>query len=50
MTPGYRKNGRVPAGAEPLQVTNPHAAGIDVHSQVHFVAVQPPGSTSPVAD
>ncbi len=41
MTPRYRKNGRVPAGAEPLQVANPHAAGIDVHSQVHFVAVPP---------
>src|SRR5262249_22542012 len=28
---------------EPLRVKNPHAAGIDVHAEVHWVAV-PPGS------
>jgi transposase len=31
--------------AEPLRVQNPHAAGIDVHAGVHWVAV-PPGSAS----
>jgi hypothetical protein len=32
--------------AKPLRVTNPHAAGIDVHAAVHWVAV-PPGSCPP---
>ncbi len=41
MTPHYRPDGQVPAHAEPLQVANPHAAGIDVHAAVHFVAVSP---------
>ncbi len=27
--------------AEPLRVSNPHAAGIDVHAAVHWVAVPP---------
>jgi transposase len=31
--------------AEPLRVQNPYAAGIDVHAEVHWVAV-PPGSAS----
>jgi transposase len=32
--------------AEPLRVQNPHAAGIDVHAEVHWVAV-PPGAAPP---
>jgi hypothetical protein len=36
-TPRYRREGRVPALPEPLRVTNPRAAGIDVHSDVHWV-------------
>jgi hypothetical protein len=31
------------SAADPLQVHNPHAVGIDVHADVHWVAV-PPGS------
>src|SRR5262249_38706698 len=31
--------------AEPLRVQNPHAAGIDVHAEVHWVAV-PPGAAA----
>jgi len=31
---------------EPLRVHNPHAAGIDVHAEVHWVAV-PPGAAPP---
>lgn len=41
MPPRYRKDGRVPAEPEPLCVTNAHAAGVDVHAAVHFVAVPP---------
>ncbi len=41
MTPRRQKNGRVVPSPEPLRVANPHAAGIDVHAQVHWVAVPP---------
>jgi hypothetical protein len=44
MTPQKGKKFRTSEGAERVQrleVTNPHAAGIDVHSAVHFVAVNP---------
>ena len=41
MTPRRQKNGRVVASPEPLRVANPHAAGIDVHAVVHWVAVPP---------
>jgi transposase len=41
MTPRYRRDGRVPAPPEPLRITNPRAAGIDVHAAVHYVAVSP---------
>ena len=34
------------ATPEPLRVQNPHAAGIDVHAEVHWVAV-PPGAAPP---
>jgi transposase len=39
MTPKQGKKFRTSADAERLQVTHPRAAGIDVHSAVHFVAV-----------
>jgi transposase len=41
MTPRYRKNGRIEPPAECLRVTQPRAAGIDVHAAIHFVAVPP---------
>jgi transposase len=44
MTPQKGKRFRALDEAERMQrleVTNPHAAGIDVHSAVHFVAVNP---------
>jgi transposase len=44
MTPQKGKKFRTSEAAERVQrleVTNPHAAGIDVHSAVHFVAVSP---------
>jgi transposase len=51
MTPRFRQDGCVPAAPEPLRVTNPQAAGIDVHAAVHYVAVSPdavpPGSAPP---
>ncbi len=39
MTPRKGKNFRTSAKIEDLTVTHPHAAGIDVHAAVHFVAV-----------
>src|SRR5438045_3748347 len=39
MTPRKQKDLRQPPSFEPLRVTNPHAAGIDVHSEQHWVAV-----------
>jgi hypothetical protein len=39
MTPRTQKDLRQPPSPEPLRLTNPHAAGIDVHSQQHWVAV-----------
>jgi transposase len=55
MTPRKQKNGRVIPSPEPLRVANPHAAGIDVHAAVHWVAVPPdhvppPKSGEPGAD
>jgi len=46
MTPRKRKDLRQPPSPDPLRVTNPHAAGIDVHADIHWVAV-PPGSAPP---
>jgi transposase len=44
MTPRKQKNLRqLPPPAEPLRIQHPHAAGIDVHSREHWVAV-PAGS------
>jgi transposase len=50
MTPRYRKNGRIPPVPEPLQVTNPHAAGIAVHPGEHWVAVPPDHALPPPAN
>ena len=44
MTP--RKRQRL--SPEPLRVTNPHAAGIDVHANVHWVAVSPADAPAPL--
>jgi hypothetical protein len=46
MTPRITKNLRQPRGPEPLRVTHPHAAGIDIHAATHWVAV-PPGDAPP---
>ena len=48
MTPRIQKNLRQPASPEPLRMAHPHAAGIDVHAAVHWVAV-PPGDAPPRA-
>src|ERR1700716_2772397 len=40
MTPRKGKKFRTSQAAEDLAVTHRHAAGVDVHSAVHFVAVQ----------
>jgi transposase len=50
MTPRKNKNLRQPPSPEPLRVTNPHAAGIDVHAAVHWVAVPPEHAPPPPAD
>jgi hypothetical protein len=34
MSPHFRRDGRV-LTSEPLAVTNPRAAGIDVHARLH---------------
>jgi transposase len=46
MVPRKQKNLRQAWSFEPLKITHPHAAGIDVHSREHWVAV-PPGSAPP---
>jgi transposase len=50
MTPRKNKNFRQPPSPEPLRVTNPHAAGIDVHAAIHWVAVAPEQAPPPPAD
>jgi transposase len=50
MTPRRQKNGKQPPSPEPLQVTNPQAAGIDVHAAEHWVAVPPVPAPVPAAD
>ena len=47
MTPRYQKNGRRPGARARLWVTNPHAAGIDVHANVHWVAVPAEDAPAP---
>jgi transposase len=41
MTPRRQKNLRQPPSPDVLRVLHPHAAGIDVHSKVHWVAIPP---------
>ena len=49
MTPRITKNLRMPAPPpEPLTQVSPHAAGIDIHANQHFVAV-PPDSVPPAS-
>lgn len=50
MTPRYQKSGRIAPTPEPLRVTNPHAAGIDVHAAEHWVAVPPDHVPPPRAE
>jgi transposase len=47
MTPRKHKNFRQRPSAQPLQRINPHAAGIDVHAAVHWVAVPPESAPPP---
>ena len=53
MAPRQTKTGRTPRRVEDLAVTHRHAAGIDVHAAVHFVAVPaadvPAGFVNPEA-
>ena len=48
MTPRIQKKLRQPRSREPLHVTHRHAAGIDVHANVHWVAVAPEDAPSGV--
>ena len=41
MMPRKQKNLRQPPCPDVLRVMHPHAAGIDIHSNVHWVAVPP---------
>jgi len=50
MTPRIQKNLRQPPSHEPLHVTHRHAAGIDVHANVHWVAVPPGDAPLPPPD
>jgi transposase len=44
-----RKGGRKKA-SEDLHITHPHAAGIDIHSREHWVAVPPESARGPAQD
>ena len=50
MTPRYQKDGRLPGAPARLSVINPHAAGIDVHATVHWVAVPAGDAPAPPPD
>src|SRR5262245_53118611 len=50
MTPRKQKHLRQPPSAAALRVPRPHAAGIDVHANVHWVAVSPGDAPPPAAD
>src|SRR6516164_8922216 len=50
MTPRKEKNLQMPVVQEALTITHPHAAGIDVHSRKHWVAVPPDHVPTPSAD
>jgi transposase len=47
MTPRKQKNLCTSAQPEPLHITYPHAAGIDVHADQHWVAVPPDHVSNP---
>jgi len=47
MTPRKSKKSRPPTASDSLRVTHPHAAGIDIHSEVHWVAVPPEHAPPP---
>jgi transposase len=50
MTPRIQKRLRQPPSPEPMHVTHRHAAGIDVHANVHWVAVPAEDAPPPPAD
>jgi transposase len=50
MTPRKQKNLRQPPSPDVLRVMHPHAAGIDVHSAVHWVAVPAADAPPPPAN
>jgi transposase len=50
MTPRIQKRLRQPPSHEQLHVTHRHAAGIDVHANVHWVAVPPEDAPLPPPD
>ena len=50
MTPRRQKNLRQLPSPEPLRLTHRHAAGIDIHSNVHWVAVPPEDAPPPPAN
>ncbi len=50
MTPRKEKNFRQRRSADPLPVAHPHAAGIDVHAAVHWVAIPPTSAPPPPPD
>jgi hypothetical protein len=50
MTPRQQKHLRQPRSSDPLRLTNAHAAGIDVHAAIHWVAVPPEHAPPAPAD
>src|SRR5260370_35423107 len=50
MTPHDQKKERRPSPEARLGVMNPHAAGIDVHATVHWVAVPAADAPAPPPD
>src|SRR5215831_14344987 len=50
MTPRDQKKKRRPSAQARLRVMNPHAAGIDVHANVHWVAVPAADAPAPPPD
>jgi hypothetical protein len=50
MTPRKQGKPRQSRAAKSLRVTHQHAAGIDIHTRVHWVAVPPEDAPEPPAD
>jgi transposase len=50
MTRPHQQDPRPPRSQERLQGTHPHAAGIDIHAAVHWVAVPPDAAPPPPPD